>query len=371
MIKNIQKLIIKKETHSVKIFLNVVLILILIISGCSKQQGGGHFSMPPTAVEIAQATTQKVVDKLEAVGTIEAIAAITVVAEIDAAVTRLPFNEGGEIKRGDLIAQLDDTQLAAEVARAEALRAQSKVSYDRVKTVVDQGAGAPQDLDDAAAGLKVADANLALAKARFAKTRIVAPFDGIIGARKVSVGTFLRAGQAITELANIDKIRVNFSAPERFLPLLKPGAEVAVSTTAYPGYELKGTIIVVEPVLDAATRSARIVARVENPGRKFRAGMSADISAVLSARPNAITIPNESVFANGNQSFVYVVKPDSTVSIVALTLGTRTANAVEVVEGLQPGMKVVRAGHQKLFDGARVMPMTDGAAPANSANKGQ
>ena len=150
----------------------------------------------------------------------------------------------------------------------------------------------------------------------------MAPFDGIIGARQVSIGTFCRAGQPIADLANIDAIRVNFSAPERFLSRLSRGAEVAVSTTAFPGHELKGKIIVIEPVLDPATRSARIVAEVGNPGRKFRPGMSANISAVLGERPNAITIPNEAIFGSGNQSFVFVVKADSTVARVALTLGT-------------------------------------------------
>lgn len=342
-----------------KAFLSILFASIaLLVSGCSKQQpGGGKFSMPPMPVEVAQAKVQKVADKFETVGTIEAIEAITVVSEIDAAVVGLPFQEGSFIKRGELIAHLDDSQLAAEVARTEAVRAQSQTNYDRVKAIVEQKAGAPQDLDDAAAALKVAEANLALAKARFAKTRIVAPFDGIIGARRVSVGTFLRIGQAITELANIDEIRVNFSAPERFLPQLSRGAEVAVSTTAYPGHQVKGKIIAIEPVLDPGTRSARVVARMPNPGRKFRPGMSANIAAVLSERPNAITIPNEAVFASGNQSFVFVVKPDSTAARVAITLGTRLADVVEVVQGLESGTKVVRAGHQKLFDGAKVMPI--------------
>ena len=313
--------------------------------------------MPPMPVEVAQAKRQKVTDKFDAIGTIEAAEAITVVSEIDAAVMSLPFQEGSFIKRGELIAQLDDSQLAAELERADALHIQSHTNYDRVKSIVDQKAGSPQDLDDAAAALKVADANLALARARLAKTKIIAPFDGMIGARKVSVGTFLRSGQPITELADIDEIRVNFSAPERFLSQLKQGAEVTVSTTAFPGYESNGKIIAVEPMVDPETRSARIVARVSNAGRKFRPGMSANISAVLSERSDAITIPSEAVFANGNQSFVFVVKPDSTATRVAITLGTRLPDVVEVVKGLQPGATVVRAGHQKLFEGARVMPV--------------
>ncbi len=314
--------------------------------------------MPPMPVEVSAVMVQKVVDKFEGVGTIEAIEAITVVSEMDAAAKAFPFKEGGFIRRGELIARLDDAQLAAEVARAEALLAQSQSTYDRVKIIVDQRAGAPQDLDDAAAALKVAQANLDLAKARFAKTRIVAPFDGIIGARRVSVGTFLRVGQAITDLANIDEIRVTFSAPERLLSRLSQGATVAVSTTAFPGYELQGQIIVIEPMIDPTTRSAGVVARVSNPERKFRPGMSANVSAVLSERPEALTIPNEAVFGSGNQTFVFIVKPDSTVARVPLTLGIRLPDVVEVLEGLQPGMTVVRAGHQKLFDGGKVMPIS-------------
>jgi len=331
----------------------------LVFTQCSKKvEAGNDFTMPPMPVEISPARVQKVTDRFEAVGTIEADEAITVVSEIDATVQDLPFQEGTRIDEGAIIAQLDDSQLAAEVARAEALHDQSHVRHDRVKAVVDQKAGAPQDLDDAAAGLKVADANLTLAKARLAKARVLAPFDGIIGARRVSVGTFLRAGQPITELANLDHIRVIFSAPERFLSQLSRGATVTVSTTAYPDYSLEGHILAIDPVLDPATRSARVVARMSNPGRKFRPGMSANIAAVLSERDSALTIPNQAVFANGNQSFVYVVSADSTVQLVPLKLGTRMADIVEVVQGLAPGMIVVQAGHQKLGPGAKVLPIS-------------
>jgi membrane fusion protein (multidrug efflux system) len=298
-----------------------------------------------------------VADRFEAVGSIEASDAITVVSEIDGSVVSLPFTEGSAIQQGGLIAQLDDAQLRAEVARTEALREQGQSTYDRVKAVVDQGAGAPQDLDDAAAALKVAEANLALAKSRLSKTRITAPFSGVLGARRVSPGAFIRAGQMITDLAKLDELRVNFSAPERYLGQLHKGAEVEIATTAYSGYSLKGRIDVVDPVLDPSTRSARIVARVRNPGGKFRPGMSANVSAVLSQRPNALTIPSEAIFAEGDQSYAYVVKKDSTVTRSALTLGTRLPDAVEVVKGLEPGMTIVRTGHQKLFEGAKVIPV--------------
>jgi membrane fusion protein, multidrug efflux system len=348
---------IHRDTTTTALVFAIAVVAVLLQGCAQKQAGGGGFSMPPMPVEVATASVRTIEDRFEAVGTIEALEAITVVSEIDAAVTALPFREGSYLQQGELIAQLDDVQLAAEVSRNEALHAQSHSSYDRVKSVVDQKAGTPQDLDDAGAALKVADANLAVAKARFAKTRITAPFAGVVGARKVSVGTFLRTGTPITELANIDEIRVFFSAPERLLPYLERGADVTVSAPAYPGYEIRGKISAIEPVLDPGTRSARIVARLQNPGRKFRPGMSANVAAVLNSRPGAIAIPSEAVFASGTQSFVYLVKPDSTVVRTPITLGTRLPDIVEIVDGLSPGSSVVRAGHQKLFDGARVLPI--------------
>jgi membrane fusion protein, multidrug efflux system len=336
-------------------------------TGCSKQKQTQAFARPAMPVETIVIVPQSVVDRFEAVGTIEAREAITVVSEIDGTVISLPFREGAPIAKGGLIAQLDDVQLKAEVDRAEALKARAEAHYGRVKPVVDQGAGSQQDLDDAGADLKVAEANLALARARLAKTRIVAPFDGIAGARRLSPGAFARAGTPITDLAQISELRVNFSAPERYLSQLSPGAAVKVSTTAYPGYEIDGEISVVEPVLDSATRSTRVIVRLPNPGGRFRPGMSANVTAVLSERPNALTVPSEAVFEEGSQTFVYVVKTDSTVTRTALTLGTRLRDGVEVLHGLESGMRVVRAGHQKLYEGAKVLPIASQAAPGQAA----
>ena len=320
--------------------------------------------MPPTPVEVADVKSENIADKFEAVGTIEAIEGVTIVSEIDASVLSLPFNEGGYVRKGDLIARLDDSQLSAEVNRTEALYTQSKTAYNRVKVIVDQKAGSQQDLDDALANMKVAEANYELAKARLSKTRITAPFDGFIGARKISAGTFLRTGQPIAELANLNEIRVSFSAPERYLAQLKRDAKVVVSSAVFPGYSVSGKIIAIEPMLDSETRNVNVVARVQNPGQKFRPGMSANVAAILSEHSGALTVPNEAVFANGDQSFVYLVNNDSTVSAVPVTLGMQTPKVVEITSGLKSGSRVVRTGHQKLFDGAKVMPINSGNTTA-------
>jgi len=353
------------------VFVCTVFISIsLLTTGCSEDNASGkQFSMPPMPVEVAPVKIQKMMDQFEAVGTVEAIEEITVVSEIDAAVVSLPFREGSFINKGELIAQLDDNQLAAEVSRTEALYNQSKANYNRIKSLVEQKVATPQNLDDAFATLKVAEANLNVAKSRLSKTKIVAPFSGTIGTRKVSVGTFLRTGQEITELANLNQIRVSFSVPERYLSQLKRNSEVTVYSSVYPGYEITGKIVAIEPVLDPQTRNVTVVAHVLNPEQKFRPGMSANVSVVLNERPEALTIPNEAIFANGDQSFVFVVNPDSTVKRVAIRTGLQLTDVVEVVSGLEQGMQVIKAGHQKLFEGAKVMPVNTNNNVPNDTTK--
>jgi membrane fusion protein (multidrug efflux system) len=354
----------------------LILGLATLLAGCSRDggQAGGGFTPPPTPVEAAVVAIEGVTDRFITVGSLEAGEAITVMGEIDGVLRELPFREGGRLAEGDLIARLDDAQLSAEAQRARALRDQYKASYDRVKSVVDQGAGTPQDLDDALATLKVAEANLALAETRLAKTRITAPFDGLAGKRKVSRGAFLRAGTPITSLAQIERLRVAFAVPERILSSLEVGARVLVSTTAFPGEVLTGTIDVIEPQLDPLTRSVNVIALVDNPDELMRPGMSATIEVVMQQRSEALTLPSEAVFVEGGQAYVYVIKPDSLVSRTPVSLGTRLAGVVEVTEGVNEGDSVVKAGHQKLYEGAKVMPLTapaqEGADQATDGQKG-
>ena len=127
---------------------------------------------------------------------------------------------------------------------------------------------------------------------------------------------------------------------------------------------------VVDPVLDPATRNASILARVANPDGRLRPGMSADVEVVLAVRRGAVAVPAEAVFAQGGRMLVFEVQPDSSVVRRTVVLGLRQRDLVEVVDGLTAGVRVVRAGHQKLFDGARVLPIVDDGAAATTAGGG-
>jgi membrane fusion protein, multidrug efflux system len=341
----------------------------LLSVSCGGKKAAGGFAPPPTAVEVAAAAKEPVRATLHALGTVEATESVKISAELDALVRELPFEEGRLVRKGQTLAVLNDSELAAEVHRAAALRNQAELNWKRADELVKKKISSSQEENNARAAFDVADANWKLAQARLAKTRIVAPFEGLVGRRLVSPGAFLRVGDVITDLARIDQVKVAFSIPERYLPEMRRGSSVAISTVAYPGHGFAGTVVMVSPILDASTRSAGIVAVVPNPRLELRPGMSADVTAVLSERAGAVTVPAEAVFAEGDRNFLYVVKPDATVDKRAVTLGLRQAGKVEVTQGLQGGEKVVRAGYQKLFPGAKVAPVESAKEPTGAAAK--
>jgi len=340
----------------------------LPMAGCGQKKTAAAFTPPPVPVEVAEAARGDVKETLHALGTVEAEEQVKVTVEIAGIVRALPFEEGRLVRKGQTLAVLDDTELRAEARRAAALRDQARLTFARFEQLSQEKIASPQDRDNARAALQVAEANLGLAQARLSKTRVLAPFSGVVGSRLVSPGAYLRAGDASTELARIDTVKVAFAVPERHLADLRRGAGVTVTTVVFPGKQFTGTVNVLDPILDAGTRSARLSARIPNPQGELRPGMSADVTAVIAERMQAVTVPDEAVFAEGDRNFVFVVQPDSTVVRRPVKLGARQPGRVEVREGLKGGEKVVRAGHQKLFEGAKVSPVEAAtAAPAPPA----
>jgi membrane fusion protein (multidrug efflux system) len=342
----------------------------LALSGCAAKKsggpggGGGGFQMPPMPVETANVHAGVVRDQFRAVGGVEAAETIRVVSEISGIVRSLPFVEGQPVARGAVLAHLDDVELAAQARRADALREQTALALDRAEKLFAQTIISSQSLDDAHAAARVAQAGAEVAKAQWSKTRITAPFAGVVGRRHVSPGAYLNAGDGIADLARIDVVRIAFSAPERYLSQLKRGAAVEVTTPAFPGETFGARVSVVDPILDPQTRSVHVIAEAANPGGRLVPGLSAGVALTLSERSGALLVHDEAIFAEGTQNFVYVVKPDSTVEKSAVQLGARDGENVEILGGVNAGVNVVSAGHQKLFPGAKVMPMPAGGPTA-------
>ncbi len=354
------------------------LLPLFLAASCApkKGAGAGGFQMPPMPVEVAEVTTTRMSDEFRVLGSLEALQEAEVVAEVAGRVLALPFPEGRGVDSGAVLARLDDSELKAQRDRAAAALTLARTEDKRVADLFEREVVSPRERDESKAALEAAEAELNLQQARLDRTVVRSPFAGQTGRRLISPGGHVKVNDPIVRIARLDRLRATFSVPERYAAVLKPGARASIMVTAWPGQDFPATVTVVEPSIEPTSRTFTTVAEVTNLGGRLRPGMSADVSVRLSERMGALTVPDEAVIAEGDQPFVYKVGPDSSVARVPVTLGAREAARVEVRSGLAAGDRVVRAGHQKIFPGAKVMPVSslppaaaDGAAPAGAEGK--
>ncbi len=311
---------------------------------------------PPTSVEIATVAPGPVSATITAVGTLQADEAVVIRPEIAGRVAEIRFSEGQAVNEGALLIKLDDSIPRAELDQAEADLALAKSNYDRAIDLFRKGSGSARSRDESLAALQAATARLALARAKLDKTRITAPFSGLLGLRQVSVGGYLSPGQSIVNLEDIDPVKVDFRVPETFLAKLHTGQAISVTVDAFADQQFSGEVYALDPRVDAEGRSVALRARIANPRGELRPGLFARVTLVTEQRSNALLIPEQAIFARGAESYVYVVR-DGKAVLTRITLGLRQGVHVEVVDGLAAGDQVVSAGHLKLRNGAPVRIM--------------
>lgn len=308
---------------------------------------------PAVPVYVATAQTETLIRHTRAVGTLTASDSVTISPEIAGRVVNISDKQGGAVKQGDLLAELDTAIYRAQIADATAKKVLWQANAERARNLMSKGAGTQKALDEAVAELGISEAALNLANATIAKTRITAPFSGELGLRQVSVGEYLTEGQAIFTLARIDRLNVDFTLPQTELAIVKPGTRVAVRTDAYPGEEFSGMVAAVDPNLDAAARAVSVRAEIDNPDGRLKPGLFIEVDIEAGTVDNATLVPEEALVARGDKVFVYEVK-DNRANLVPVTTGVREAGRVQIVSGIESGMVVVTDGQIKLRPGADV-----------------
>ncbi|WP_142850001.1 efflux RND transporter periplasmic adaptor subunit [Telmatospirillum sp. J64-1] len=315
---------------------------------------------PAVPVEAAVVTVGRMARELTAVGTVISNESVIIRPEIAGRVSEILFQEGERVRQGQLLLRLDDTIDQAAVAQAEANLALARSNRDRTQQLHERGAAASRSRDEAEATLRVDQAQLELARAQLEKTRIHAPFDGIVGLRKVSVGAYVAPGQDVVNLENIDPIKVEFRIPEVHLGALAVGQPLTVTGDAYPGREFSGSIYAIDPQIDQAGRNVVVRAVLPNEDHALRPGLFVRLTLAVDEVLDAISVPEQAVVPQGNASMVIRVV-EGRAQMVPVTLGRRGNGMVQVLEGLAPGDVVVTAGQMKLRPDAPVAVV--GATP--------
>ena len=335
-----------------------VLLLLAAPAACKKANsaagggpGGGGFAMP---VEVAAAIRDTVVDAIAATGQIEAIQSIELRPEVSGRITDLLVREGQEVGAGTALFKVDDAELKAQVAQAEAERQLARQALERTKQLIAQNASSTSDLEQAEAKSRGADANYDLLKTRLDRTMVRAPFAGVIGRRLVSIGTYVSPQTPLITLQSVNPQHASFDVPERYADRLRRGQLVSFQVAALPGKNFSGEVVFVDPVVSLPGRTILIKARVPNNEHQLQAGMFIEARLATNIRPNAVVVPEDALLPMQGATFVWVVK-DAKASQRQVTVGVRTAGWAEVQSGVEAGDQVVVGGLERLFPNAPVM----------------
>ncbi|KAA0893079.1 efflux RND transporter periplasmic adaptor subunit [Pusillimonas sp. ANT_WB101] len=309
-------------------------------------------SKSKTVVEVEAVRQVSMPRSVSAVGSLRSRDSVILRPEITGRITEINFAEGGKVEKGQVLVRLDDSVVRAEVQQAQANLSLASSKYRRAQQLTKQGFISKQALDEASSQFKVQQAELALAKAHLSKTVIVAPFDGLIGLRTVSVGDYVSPGIDLVPIESIDPLQVDFRIPEQFLSDIKLGQKLAVSFDALPGQSRQGEVGAISPLIDVGGRSLLLRANVPNPDDILRPGIFARVRLQF-ADDATLVVPETAISPSGDEQFVYRVV-DGKVQRVAVRLGMRRDGRVEVIDGIQPGDLIVTSGLQKVSQGQEV-----------------
>jgi membrane fusion protein (multidrug efflux system) len=337
----------------------------LLASPAGHAQGRGGkpgAAMPPTTVEAVKPTVKSLADAFKTVGSIKAGEVVTLKPEVDGKVEAILFEEGQTVAKGAPLFRLDPNLARADVAEADANAANSSRELKRAEEMVGRKLISQADFDKARMQANVDAAKLDSTRVRLAKTEIHAPFAGVISLRKVSPGAYVKAGDALVDLVQLDPLKLDFSAPEALGARLAPGQAVQVMVEAFPNQVFSGKVYAIAPQVELTTRSIAMRANLPNPGLKLKPGQFAQIALEMSRKDSALLIPEQALWPQGAKQFVYVVK-DGKADLREIKTGQREPGMVEVLSGIDANDLVVIAGQLKIGPGAAVQPIDPNAKP--------
>jgi len=327
--------------------------------------GGAAPAQAPAAVpvEVATAVETNAPVEIRSVGTLNSDESVLIAAELPGRIAEILFEEGQQVTEGQLLIRLDDSLAQVELKDAQAALALAESNFERASRLAQSGTGTQRTLDEAQSELARARAAVDLISVRLDKLSLTAPFDGVVGIRKFSVGAYIGAGDTLVNLEKIDRLKVDFKVPELFLAQIKVGQTVIVNLDALPGRRFEARIYTIDPLLDVNGRALNVRATLPNPDLLLRPGLFARVIVQVDQSRRVVMVPEAAIVPRGQDHLVFRVVEGRAVEVVA-TLGARRDGQVEILQGLVAGDIVVIAGQSRLRDGVavEVLPPFEGGA---------
>lgn len=324
---------------------------------------------PPEAVGTAKVEAKTWAASLSAVGSITGEQSVDVSADVPGTVTRIHFESGKLVKRGQVLVELDAKTESAQLRAVQARLKLAKTSLARTKQLLDVGAVPRAEYDAAVSQHATAASELATLRAQIENKTLRAPFDGRTGIRAVNLGQYLAPGTRITTLESLGGMYVDFALPQQQLGVVAVGNSVRVAVPN--GATVDGTISAIDPTVDASTRNIKLRAKVPEHDNTLRPGMYVTVEVMLPAQDSVVAVPATAVTraTYGDSVFIVEDKPKDSPGMVQtpdgkavqiarqqfVKLGPARGDFIAIVKGLQPGQTVVTEGAYKLRNGAPIV----------------
>lgn len=360
--------------------------------------GSGSGVRPPMPVEFADVKRNPVTEQILVVGNLIGEATVQVVPRVNGRLQSVSVKLGDAVRRGQVIARVEDREIQEQVRQAEAsfqvaqasIRQRdadlklARTNLERSKSLFERQLLPQQAYDDTQARYEAAQAQLDLARAQFeqakarldelkitlSNTLIVSPVDGFVGKRFLDPGAFASTNAPVASVVDISRVRMVANLVERDVRRVPAGTKAQVEVDAFPGERFAGRVSRVAPVFDPATRTAEMEIEVPNPGFRLKPGMYARVHLTVDTRANALTIPRTALIDVDGKNGVFVaVQPEAkpaatssngqpaamTAKFVPVEVGIRDGEHIEITSGLAEGARVITTGAGALKDGDRIV----------------
>ena len=322
--------------------------------------------LPPETVSAEAVRSETWQPQVSAIGTLTAVDGIDITPQVGGVVKDIKFDSGQDVKKGDLLVVLDTDTEVADMRSLEAQLANAETELKRKETLAANGISPRAALDTSRTLAETLRANIEKLKAQIAQKTIYAPWDGRLGLREISLGSYLAPGQKMVWLQKIDPIYADFTVTELDYARIAKGLPVAARFNAWPNEAFKGEIETIDPRTSGESRMITVRARIANPEGKLLPGMYADVLVDEGKPEQVVTVPQTALTFSLYGDNVLVVVPATKLDPKAkpeeLAIERRFVKAgqvregrVQILSGLQPGDQVVTAGQNKIDQGSKVV----------------
>jgi len=351
----------KKRTRIIVIILIILCIAGMIIypflMGTGSDKTGKDITSQkridkPLFVKAQVIEYETMVDKFLTIGSIIPDEEVSLSFETAGKIIQITFQEGSVVRKGQLLARVNDAILQAELRKLQAQIPLAEAKVNRQKILLDKDVVSKESYEQVVTDLETLKADIELVKSKIELTELKAPFDGVIGLRSVSEGQYVDPTTRIAILTKISPLKIEFSINERQTNSIKEGIKLKFHLQDDPNI-YSASVYAVESLLDVKTRTLKARALYPNTDGKLKPGRSCSIEIQMQEIRNTIAVPSEAVIAELGNDLAYIYR-EGKAEQVKLTKGIRTESKLQILDGLKVGDTLIVTGTMQLRTGMPV-----------------